>query len=110
MKHLDPHRLARPKMLIGINFYGYLYTQQGTRALLGSDYVKLLKARKTEVEWQEKHGEHLCKQRERNGQTQIISYPTLLSVQMRLELAERLGVGIAVWDIGQGLDYFYDLL
>ena len=93
-----------------MNFYGYLYQNTGTKALLGNDYIKLLKSRKTEIEWQEKYGEHLCKQQAPNGATSIISYPTLLSIQKRLELAEKLGVGIAVWDIGQGLDYFYDLL
>ena len=38
---LDPDRLNRKKILMGLNFYGFDYTSQGGGHVLGRDLIKV---------------------------------------------------------------------
>ena len=97
------------KVLMGLPFYGYGYPrgeEQVPQAYTASDYLDLLKNRRdSRISWDTASKEHLV----------IISrayvwYPSLLSLLYRLQLADELGVGIAIWELGQGLDEFVDVL
>jgi chitinase domain-containing protein 1 len=93
------------KVLVGINFYGYLYKPTATPALV-YEFVKLLKNPQLSLEWDTNAKEHVI----REGSNIRGYLPTKRSIQERLDLAKNLGMGISLWEIGQGLDHFMTVL
>ncbi|XP_048758386.2 chitinase domain-containing protein 1-like isoform X1 [Ostrea edulis] len=103
----DPE--VRQKILLGLNFYGNDYSVGKGGPIVGNQYLEILKKSKPKFKWDTDSEEHIAEYK-MDSRNSIIYYPTLLSLQKRIELAKRLGTGISIWEIGQGLDYFYDLL
>ncbi|XP_018474383.1 uncharacterized protein LOC108845715 isoform X4 [Raphanus sativus] len=103
--------LAR-KVLLGINFYGNDFAISGGDGgtIIGRDYLALLQKHKPALHWDKESGEHIIMYRDDKNIKHAVFYPTLMSILLRLENARLWGIGISIWEIGQGLDYFFDLL
>ena len=105
-------RLHTDKVMLGLNFYGMDSTISGQPAsspVLGREVVQKLRRYRPRIKWDAESEEHAFEY-VTNGRSHKVYYPTLLSVSKRLQLAQQYGLGVCIWEIGQGLDFFYDLL
>ncbi|KAH9108981.1 hypothetical protein AeMF1_015860 [Aphanomyces euteiches] len=93
---------SNQKFLMGLAFYGYDTNQ----AVVAHQYRELLKTHKPSIKWDT--SAHECYFQ--YGDHRTVYYPCLQSIQDRLQLYASAQTGAAIWDIGQGLDYFFDLL
>jgi len=112
------------KILLGLNFYGMDFSSAGAKPLLGRDYVQLLRildmsaaslptppVESPHLTWDPASHEHFVGYRNpTNSEQHLVYYPTLQSLSDRLELANEFQTGLSIWELGQGLDYFMDLL
>jgi chitinase domain-containing protein 1 len=111
----------RSKLLIGVPMYGYEFnptnrTNSGgqgivydSRVVTGPDFVEILNDYNPKLTWQEPYGE-LKAEYIRGGQNVLLYYPVQKTVQVRTRMAARLGAGISVWELGQGLPFHYNPL
>ncbi|KAL3103622.1 hypothetical protein niasHT_026816 [Heterodera trifolii] len=99
----DEEAATAAKILMGLNFYGYDRTNGQSTALLGNQFIELLSSSDAKLSFEANVGEH----RLTFGNNGIAYYPSIKSIALRLKLAQTMGLGgVAIWDIGQGLDHF----
>ncbi|CAG9538269.1 unnamed protein product [Cercopithifilaria johnstoni] len=103
---LSDSSISSSKLLMGLNFYGYASQQSAIKAVIGRDFIKYIAARPEALFWNSITKEHFLKIKDKN----FCIYPTVTSLQSRLDLASHFNVGIGIWELGQGLNYFTCLL
>ena len=97
-------------MLLGLNWYGNDYKSPNEGGpIVGQQYLDLVEQHKPTLFWDKKAKEHVFEYNI-GREAHEVYYPTQESIQKRLDLAHKYGLGISIWELGQGLDYFYDLL
>ena len=96
----------RRQLLVGVPFYGY----DARDAILGHRWLELLAQHTPRVKLDAKAAEHYVTYTDAaTGARRTVYYPTPWMLQARLALAAAEGYGgVAVWEVGQGLDEFMD--
>lgn len=110
----DEHNLAlQKKIMMGQPFYGYRYAPGvAPKPIVGHEVIKAVEGDPTAtVVFDDQAEEHVITvKNSETGKQEQIYYPTLWSFGRRLDLARSLGCSISIWELGQGMDYFLDLL
>ena len=93
-----------------MNFYGWEYAaKRSPEAILGRRFRELLQLDTADLRWVAEPAEHVLTYRNQGKEVHVL-YPTLKSVHERLQAAAASETGISIWELGQGLEYFFDLL
>ncbi|XP_034101481.1 chitinase domain-containing protein 1 [Drosophila albomicans] len=113
VEHMTPNgchdmETKRSKILLGLNMYGNDYTPDGGGPITFGQYLELVRHVKKHLTFDERDIENFFEIKSETGR-HIVFYPTLHSINERIKLAKELGTGISIWELGQGLNYFYDL-
>ena len=97
---IDPSRL-----LLGINFYG----RAETTPVVGHEMVKFMSHHKPTLRWNAEAESYLMPVSLPQGDA-MVEIPSPRFIKRRLELADSAGVGVSVWEGGQGFPAFFDTL
>lgn len=98
----------RSKLLVGLNMFGNDFSPVGGQSITGDDYKEIIDKYKPKMIWDSSSAEHYLEYKGGPGRNRVF-YPSLMSIKMRLQLFSQLRVGTSLWELGQGLDYFFDL-
>ena len=100
----------KSKLVLSLPFYGY----DNGRPILSHEFASILekaKVNKLRHKFDQKAIEHEFRYTDNQKKVHRVTYPTLYMLHDRLRTAEDLGLaGISIWELGQGMPYFMDVL
>ena len=96
------------KILLGIPFYGYDYKDGQGKPVVGKEFIDIIQKSAKDV-WDEQGKEHKFIY-SNQGKQCVVYFPTLEMIKERLDFALNHGMGIGIWELGQGLEHFFNLL
>lgn len=100
------------QVLGGVNLYGndYALGRSTGGPVVSHEILKLLASKKPKIVWHKDAMEHNF-QYHQDGVDHLVWFPTLNYIHHRIQVATHtLNSGLSFWELGQGMDYFYDLL
>ncbi|CAD8174135.1 unnamed protein product [Paramecium octaurelia] len=103
-ENLEHFMTYKEKLLFGIPFYGFKKTEHNKTHFIGNELLKL-NASNHLTEWDRSSSE--CRYK---NELVSISYPCPDFLVQRLELIKDFRRGYFVWEGGQGIELFYQLL
>ena len=107
VEEIDPSAEDRDKILTGFNFYGRYYpANQGDNAIVSGNYIEKLENvdGKIQLKWIKEYAEYATLM----PNDQVLMFPSTKSISKRIELVKKLGTGMSIWEIGQGMDNFLE--
>lgn len=99
-KEINSVQLGRNSLISGL----------GGGPVVGREYLSLLEQHSPQLHWEKNSAEHFFLYIDNQNIKHVVFYPSLMSIAMRLQEAISWGAGISIWEIGQGLEYFFDIL
>ena len=111
---LSPKDSNRHKLLATLPLLGWDFTLpdgEPSASIDGEQYLGLLRRhRPPRLDWHAEAAEHVFTYLDEGSSRHSVYYPSLKSLSERLGMLRGLGVGVALYELGTGLDFFWDLL
>jgi len=99
-----------PKLMATLPLFGWDFVGERAEAVDGERYLALLEMHAPKrFEWHTEAAEHSFTYMA-GDEAHTVYYPSVKAVAERLGMLRSLGVGVALWELGTGLDFFWDLL
>jgi chitinase domain-containing protein 1 len=88
-----------------------MYSSDSMRPIVSTTLIETIKESPNKrFVWDPTNSEHFVQLELLNNDKLTIYYPSLRSLKERINFASKNHLSLSIWDIGQGFNYFFDLL